>query len=69
VFALTLEPKFFEKLGFSTVERGDLPMKVWSDCARCPKQQECDEVAVAKTLEGTPQAATGTGSSNLSLLE
>jgi amino-acid N-acetyltransferase len=47
VFALTLEAKFFAKLGFAVLQKEDLPMKVWSDCARCPKQQECDETAVA----------------------
>jgi amino-acid N-acetyltransferase len=50
VFALTLEPKFFEKLGFSVVEKETLPMKVWSDCAKCPKQQNCDETAVIKRV-------------------
>jgi amino-acid N-acetyltransferase len=50
VFALTLEPSFFEKLGFEIVEKETLPMKVWSDCARCPKQQHCDEIAVAKQV-------------------
>jgi amino-acid N-acetyltransferase len=50
VFALTLEPDFFEKLGFSMVEKKALPMKVWSDCAMCPKQQNCDETAVIKTV-------------------
>ena len=50
VFALTLEPEFFEKLGFSVVEKEQLPMKVWSDCARCPKQQNCDEMAVIKNV-------------------
>jgi len=50
VFALTLEPRFFERIGFSVIQKEDLPMKVWSDCARCPKQQECDEIAVAKTV-------------------
>jgi len=50
VFALTLEPEFFEKLGFEVVEKETLPMKVWSDCARCPKQQNCDEVAVIKEI-------------------
>jgi amino-acid N-acetyltransferase len=50
LFALTLEPKFFERLGFSVVEMDELPMKVWSDCARCPKQQNCDEIAVTKVL-------------------
>ena len=46
VFALTLETGFFERLGFKVVAKAELPMKVWRDCARCPKQQECDETAV-----------------------
>jgi amino-acid N-acetyltransferase len=50
VFALTLEPEFFIKSGFDVVEKDTLPMKVWSDCARCPKQQNCDETAVIKVL-------------------
>ena len=50
VFALTLTPDFFEKLGFEIIEKDTLPMKVWSDCARCPKQQNCDEIAVIKTV-------------------
>ena len=51
VFALTLNPDFFEKMGFQVTEKDALPMKVWSDCARCPKQQNCDEVAVIKKLK------------------
>jgi len=50
VFALTLNPDFFEKMGFQVIEKDALPMKVWSDCARCPKQQNCDEIAVIKTV-------------------
>ena len=50
VFALTLDANFFEKLGFEIIEKGALPMKVWSDCAKCPKQQNCDEIAVIKTV-------------------
>lgn len=50
VFALTLDPSFFGKLGFEVVEKDLLPMKVWSDCAKCPKQQNCDEIAVIKTV-------------------
>ena len=50
IFALTLRPDFFEKMGFQVVEKETLPMKVWSDCAKCPKQQNCDEIAVIKTL-------------------
>ncbi|HLB74462.1 MAG TPA: N-acetyltransferase [Sedimentisphaerales bacterium] len=51
LFALTLEAEFFEKLGFEVVEKDTLPMKVWSDCARCPKQENCDETAVIKPVE------------------
>jgi len=54
VFALTLDPNFFEKLGFEAVETDALPMKVWRDCARCPKQQNCDEIAVLKVLSSEP---------------
>jgi amino-acid N-acetyltransferase len=50
IFALTLEPEFFTKLGFERVDRKVLPMKVWSDCARCPKQDQCDELAVILNL-------------------
>ena len=50
VFALTLVPKFFVKSGFEIVEKETLPMKVWSDCARCSKQQNCDETAVIRSV-------------------
>jgi amino-acid N-acetyltransferase len=50
VFALTLEPDFFTRMGFGLVDRSTLPMKVWRDCARCPKQQHCDEIAMIMTL-------------------
>ncbi len=50
IFALTLNPDFFEKLGFHIIEKDSLPMKVWKDCAKCPKQQNCDEIAVINTL-------------------
>jgi amino-acid N-acetyltransferase len=53
VFGLTLRPEFFGKLGFEEVNKDSLPMKVWSDCARCTKQQQCDETAVVKLIEGT----------------
>jgi amino-acid N-acetyltransferase len=50
VFALTLNPEFFEKLGFEKIPKDALPMKVWSDCAKCPKQQNCDETALLKKI-------------------
>jgi len=51
IFALTLNPDFFEKMGFKAIKKDTLPMKVWSDCARCPKQQNCDEIAVIKEVK------------------
>ena len=46
VFTLTLEAGFFEKLGFEEVPKEKLPMKVWSGCAKCSKQEKCDETAM-----------------------
>ena len=54
IFALTLNPDFFQKMGFKVTEKDTLPMKVWSDCAKCPKQQNCDEIAVIKTVSREP---------------
>ena len=42
VFAFTYVPGFFRKLGYKEVERGELPLKAWKDCLRCPKFQCCD---------------------------
>jgi amino-acid N-acetyltransferase len=50
VFALTLAPGFFQKMGFRTVEHKDLPMKVWKDCVSCPKYGNCDEIAMVLDL-------------------
>lgn len=56
VFTLTMEPVFFEKVGFRRVDKKALPMKVWSDCARCPKQDHCDETAMIIDLEELTKA-------------
>lgn len=50
VFGLTRKPLFFLRLGFRIAEKEQFPLKVWADCARCPRQHACDEVAVALTL-------------------
>lgn len=50
VFALTVVPEFFSKMGFYPVERGVLPQKVWRDCLQCEKYFRCDEVAVVFDL-------------------
>ena len=46
VFCLTYKPAFFEKFGFSQVEKTELPHKVWGECYLCPKFPNCDEVAL-----------------------
>ncbi|MGH9583474.1 MAG: N-acetyltransferase [Bryobacteraceae bacterium] len=51
IFAFTYVPDFFARLGFTELERGELPLKVWKDCLRCPKFQNCDEIAVIKRLK------------------
>jgi amino-acid N-acetyltransferase len=50
LMALTYELRFFEKLGFESVAKESLPLKVWSDCVRCPKRDGCDEIAVVRVL-------------------
>ena len=46
VFCLTYKAAFFEKQGFRQVDKLELPRKVWSECYRCPKFPDCDEVAL-----------------------
>jgi amino-acid N-acetyltransferase len=50
VFVLTYQEQFFAKCGFHPVDKRDLPQKIWSDCIRCPKFPECDELAMIRTL-------------------
>ncbi|OGO03201.1 MAG: GNAT family N-acetyltransferase [Chloroflexi bacterium RBG_13_53_26] len=46
IFCLTYKAAFFEKQGFRQVDKLELPRKVWSECYRCPKFPDCDEVAL-----------------------
>jgi len=46
VFCLTYKPEFFERAGFSQIDKMELPHKVWTECYRCPKFPNCDEVAL-----------------------
>lgn len=54
LFAFTYVPDFFAKMGYSLVDRNELPLKAWKDCLRCPKFQACDEIAVLKRLKPAP---------------
>lgn len=51
VFALTYQEKFFNHLGFDTVEKDVLPQKIWADCVHCPKYPDCDEFAVVYDVD------------------
>ena len=51
VFCLTYKAAFFERAGFSQIDKMELPNKVWTECYRCPKFPNCDEVALVYRLE------------------
>ncbi len=50
VFCLTYQVDFFTKLGFTKVDRSRLPDKVWSECIRCHRFLDCDEVAMWRSV-------------------
>lgn len=50
IFALTYHPDFFKKMGFTEIDKSNLPQKIWGDCLRCPKFPECNEIAVIINL-------------------
>jgi amino-acid N-acetyltransferase len=54
VFALTVAPMFFEKLGFREIPRERFPTKVWRDCLRCERYTCCNEKAVTMELAERP---------------
>jgi amino-acid N-acetyltransferase len=51
VFALTLEPAFFEALGYTRTDRANYPEKIRRDCTGCARRAACAEVCVAKRLD------------------
>jgi len=53
VFVLTYQEDFFKKLGFSPVDKKELPHKIWTDCLNCVKFPNCDETALIITLPRT----------------
>lgn len=70
VFAFTYVPGFFAKVGFNEVERGELPLKAWKDCLRCPKFECCDEIAVLRNLRPNraPEKVVGVHENGLVVL-
>lgn len=55
VCALTLREEFFQRLGFTIVDRWSISPKLWQECIYCPKFHRCDEVAVLKHLTARSQ--------------
>jgi len=51
VFALTLQPRFFEAIGYHRVDRARYPEKIRRDCLGCARRFACNEVCFAKNLE------------------
>ncbi len=58
-YALTYVPDFFRKLGFRRIQRDTLPHKVWTECVKCSKFPNCDEVAMLRDEGRARQTAGG----------
>ena len=51
VFTLTYKPGFFESIGFTQIDKSELPLiKIWSDCLLCVNFPNCDEIALIKDI-------------------
>ncbi len=57
VFVLTRVPEFFGRCGFKSVSVSTLPEKVLKDCANCPRNNACDEVAMTIDTGALPVGA------------
>ncbi len=44
LYVLTYIPEFFERIGFKRIDKELLPHKIWSECVKCYKFPDCDEV-------------------------
>ncbi|GBC62760.1 GNAT family N-acetyltransferase [Desulfonema ishimotonii] len=51
LFCLTFKPEFFGKFGFVTIDRSELPLKIWADCMLCVKFPDCEGIAMMKALD------------------
>jgi len=57
VFALTLQPQFFQAVGYQRVDRARYPEKIRRDCLACARRFACNEVCFAKNLRRDSLAA------------
>ena len=54
VFTLTYVPGFFEKCGYHTIDKAELPHKIWNECVRCPLFPNCTETALIRSVAAEP---------------
>ena len=54
IMSLTYEQPSSRSWASKSCDKDTLPLKVWSDCVRCPKRDGCDEIAMVKTLADVP---------------
>lgn len=51
LLVLTYKEDFFQKLGFYTIQKSEIPNhKIWTDCIKCKHFPQCNEVALLKSL-------------------
>lgn len=50
VIVLTYLESWFQKMGFKTVKKEQLPEKIWLDCQFCAKKDSCKEIALSYAL-------------------
>ena len=50
IFTLTYRPDFFKQFDFKTIDKNDLPIKIWADGIGCVSFPNCDEIAMLKKL-------------------
>jgi amino-acid N-acetyltransferase len=55
VFCFTYQPAFFKRHKFVDIDKMELPRKVWTECYRCPKFPDCDEIALIHHSETPPK--------------
>jgi amino-acid N-acetyltransferase len=57
VFTLTYVAEFFERCGYTRIDKGDLPHKIWNECVRCPLFPSCNEIALVRGVIPEPATA------------
>jgi N-acetylglutamate synthase-like GNAT family acetyltransferase len=65
LFALTLEPGFFEALGYVRMDRARYPEKIRRDCLACARRFACNETCFARTLAVAAAPGDGAGSTDV----